>query len=165
MLYGAKGGGRSSTGTNLKLQGIKASSIVFSHRFLKIWPCWWLDVFPHSKYFSKTYYAFIILFMLAGECSHCDYAGGQIQLNWVLVMGIGKPWFSYFSHLNQNNGCGDKWDVCIYSLVNGVFCAVKMNAFPYCFLARNDASCSHPPYSLPSVSDAFGQIDRLHFSW
>lgn len=69
-----------------------------------------------------------------------------------------------FLFFSLKNGCCDKWDVCIYSLVNTVFCAVKMNVFPYCFLARNDASCSHPPYSLPSVSDAFGQIDRLHFS-
>lgn len=33
-----------------------------------------------------------------------------------------------------------------------------------CFLACDDASCPHPPCPLPSVSDAFGQIDRLYFS-
>lgn len=56
--------------------------------------------------------------------------------------------------------------LCICSLVSWVLCILKLNVFPYwnCFLARNDASCPYPPCPLPSVSDAFGQIDRLHFS-
>lgn len=124
---------------------------------------------PHSKYEVEDWFYVFIYLIWVGLCPSCGYADGQIWFK----CSDDEVWenmiYFFFSHLNQSSKthCCDKWKVFVFIAWSTEYSVHwSWMLFPYCncFLACNDASCPYPPCPLPSVSDAFGQIDRLHFS-
>lgn len=147
---------------------VQTYSVIFSHSLLKFDVTGDQTFFTSFKIRSRRLVLCIYLIWV-GLCPSCGYADGQIWFK----CSDDEVWenmiYFFFSHLNQSSKthCCDKWKVFVFIAWSTEYSVHwSWMLFPYCncFLACNDASCPYPPCPLPSVSDAFGQIDRLHFS-